>query len=138
MSVKIFGESLATVSLKNQKIKWDTPTIVGATVLDLAKYFMAKFLYETMKPNFDCDVCYSDTDSFILNVFCEDFYEELAAKPHVREFFDFSNFDKQHPLYTETNKKVVLKFKDEMAGELIQEFCGLKPKVRRCVSRIQF
>ena len=43
--------------------------------------------------------------------------------------FDFSNYPKQSPLYNETHKKHVLMFKDEMGGDLIEEFVALKPKL---------
>ena len=43
--------------------------------------------------------------------------------------FNLSNFPTDHKLYNRSNKKVVLKFKDEFAGTPIQEFCALKPRL---------
>ena len=34
---------------------------------------------------------------------------------------------KNHPLFDRSNEKVVLMFKDELAGRPIEEFCALKP-----------
>ena len=33
---KLFGENMAALSSRPRKIYWDKPTIVGATILDLA------------------------------------------------------------------------------------------------------
>ena len=41
---------------------------------------------------------------------------------------DFSDYPLEHPKYEKTNKKVLGKFKDEMNGEVITHFIGLKPK----------
>ena len=38
-------------------------------------------------------------------------------------------FSTDHTLYDRSNAKVVLKFKNEIAGTPIQEFCALKPKL---------
>ena len=46
----------------------DKPTIVGACILDLAKKFMFEFYYKVMKTNIDCNLLYSDTDSFLFEV----------------------------------------------------------------------
>ena len=43
--------------------------------------------------------------------------------------YDFSDYPKDHPLYDETNKKVIGKMKDECAGVPIAEYIGLRPKL---------
>ena len=43
--------------------------------------------------------------------------------------FDTGNFEKQHYLYDNTNKKVLGKMKDECGGVVIEEFVGLRPKM---------
>lgn len=37
----------------------------------------------------------------------------------LRDELDLSNYSRDHPLYNNTNKSVVGKFKDEVAGKII-------------------
>ena len=126
---KIFNENLAAISSRKRSILWNKPTIVGATVLDLAKYHMFNFHYNVMKKHLNCFVLYSDTDSLLYEIKHTDFYEELATNDELRQHFDLSNYPTDHHLYNIDNKMVTLKFKDELAGEPIEEFVGLKPKM---------
>ena len=48
--------------------------------------------------------------------------------------FDLSNLPKTHPLFDRSNEKVVLMFKDELAGTPIEEFCALKLKLYSLVA----
>jgi hypothetical protein len=43
-----------------------------------------------------------------------------------RHLFDFSNYDKDHPLYDTPNAKTPGLFKDETGGVPIQQFVGLR------------
>ena len=45
-SIKIFDENLVAITTRRSQILWDTPTIVGACILDLAKYHMFQFHYK--------------------------------------------------------------------------------------------
>ena len=125
---RIFGGNLAAIAYDPKRIYWDKPTIVGATILELAKLQMYRFLYNIMKPHFDCRLLYLVTDSLLFIIRSDDFYKELAAKPNILSEFDFSNYSKEHQIFNNNNKLVVLKYKDEFAGKLIDEFILLKPK----------
>ena len=61
---KVFGENMAALSSHPRRIFWDLPPVVGATKLDLAKYYMYRFYYGTMRSSFDFRLLYSDTDSY--------------------------------------------------------------------------
>ena len=76
-----FGDNLAALSFRARKVYRNTPTIIRATMLDLAKYQMYSFHYYTMRAHFDCRLLYSDTDSSLCKIRSTDFYEELAQKP---------------------------------------------------------
>ena len=128
-SSKIISEDLVTLCLQQSEIIWDKPTIVVACILGLAKKFMFEFHYKVMKKNFDCNLLYSDTDSFVYEVRSRDFFADLQRKKLVAEQFDFSNFPPQHPLYSNENARVTLQFKAELNSKPIAEFCGLKPKL---------
>ena len=70
-----------------------------------------------------------DTDSYILHIITEDFYEDIAGD--VERWFDTSNFDEndKRPLPIGKNEKVPGLFKDELEGKIMIEFCALRPKV---------
>ena len=69
-----------------------------------------------------------DTDSFIINIFTEDFFEDINND--VKRWFDTSNYDKndKRPLQTGINKKVIGMFKDELGGKIMREFCAPRAK----------
>ena len=50
---KILGENLAAFTSNPTKTYWDEPTIVGASVLELAKFGMYKFHHVRVKTKFD-------------------------------------------------------------------------------------
>ena len=127
-SFKIFDENMAVVTTRKTKMNWAKPTIVGASILDLSKAFMFRFHYENMKQWFKCELLYSGTDALTYAVDCDDLYEELG-RAEVNTEFDFSNYPSDNALYNTENHMVTLKFKDELAGVIMEEFCGLKPKM---------
>ena len=68
-----------------------------------------------------------DTDSFVINTFTEDFFEDINND--VERWFDISNYDKndKRPLQIGVNnKKVIGMFKDELEGKIMKEFCSLR------------
>ena len=73
-------------------------------------------------------LCYTDTDSFIINIKTEDFFEDISND--VERWFDTSNYDKndKRPLPVGNNKKVPGVFKDELGGKIITEVVAIKPK----------
>ena len=77
----IFGDNLDALSFRARKVYWNTPTIIRATILDLAKYKMYNFHYYTMRAHFDCRLLSGDTVSLLYKIRSTDFYEELAIKP---------------------------------------------------------
>ena len=56
----------------------------------------------------------------------KDFYEDIKGRT---DYFDFSNYPKDHPNYDTSKKLIPGYFKDEFGGELIDEFCGLRSKM---------
>ena len=75
---------------------------------------MYEFWYDYMKLKYGNDVkwCYIDTDSFIMNVKTNYFYEDIASD--VENRFDTSNYEVNRPLPMGKNKKVISLMKDEL------------------------
>ena len=69
-----------------------------------------------------------DTDSFVINIFTEDFFEDINND--VERWFDTSNYDKndKRPLPMGMNKKLIGVFKDKLGGKITKEFCALRAK----------
>ena len=81
---------MAAMKTAKKWIYWNKLTIVGACVLDLAKLHMFQFHYTVMKPNFDCKVLYSDTDSLLNRINTIDVYEDIHQKIYNLQHFDLS------------------------------------------------
>ena len=104
------------------------PIYLGLSILEISKLLMYEFWYDYMKPKYGNNVklCYTDTDSFIMNIKTENFYKDIAND--VEKIFGTSNYEVNRPLSTGKNKKVIELIKDELAGKIITEFVTLRPK----------
>ena len=67
------------------------------------------------------------TDSFVINIFTEDFPKDI--KNNIERWFDTSNYDEndKKPLQIGVNKKIGM-FKNELGGKIMKEFCALRAK----------
>ena len=81
-----------------------------------------------MKPKYNDNVrlCYMDTDSYVMHIKTNDFYEDIASD--VENRFDTSNYEVTRSLPIGKNKKVIGLMKDELGGKIITEFVTLRPK----------
>ena len=104
------------------------PIYVGMSVLDLSKHLMYDFYYNHIKAKYldRVHLLYTDTDSVIIRVQTEDIFADMAE--HA-DLYDTSNYSPGHPLYSDQNKKVIGKFKDELGGKVMTEFIGIRPKM---------
>ena len=50
------------------------------SILDINKTLMYEFWYDYVKPKYNdkAKLCYMDTDSFVINIFTEDFFEDIT------------------------------------------------------------
>ena len=124
----IFDDDLAAIQMHKSCLNLLKPIYVGMSVLDLSKHRMYDFYYNELKKQYGehCQLLYTDTDSLLLEIQTENVYEDMGASASL---YDTSNYPKDHPQYSEENKKVVGKMKDECAGRLIVEYVGLRPKM---------
>ena len=122
-----FREDLVGVHMAKPLLVLDRPIQVGFAILDLSKYLMYDFHYNKWLKRFpNSTLLFTDTDSLAYEVVGQDIYTEMAE---IKNEFDFSEYPKDHPLYSEENMKVVGKFKDECLGQLMLKFVGLRPKL---------
>ena len=127
-TINLISEDLSIIEMKKTKVKMNEPIYLGLSILEISKTLMYEFWYDYMKPKYNNDVklCYMDTDSFIMNIKTNDFYEDIASD--VKNRFDTSNYEVNRPLPTGKNKKVIGLMKDELGGKIITEFVTLRPK----------
>ena len=127
-TINLFSEDLSIIEMKKTKVKMNKPIYLGLPILEISKILMYKFWYDYMKPKYGNDVklCYMDTDSFIMNIKTNDFYEDIAND--VENRFDTSNYEVNRPLPMGKNKKIIGLMKDGLGGKVITEFVTLRPK----------
>ena len=70
-------------------------------------------------------VLYKDTDSLFYEVRTADLYYDMRS---LKTDLDLSSYPKEHPLFSEANRKVPLKRTDELNGAIVAEAVFLKPK----------
>lgn len=125
----IFDEELVAIELKKTNLLMNKPITVGLAILDISKVVMYDFHYNFMKPTYGENIfqCYSDTDSLIYEIRCEDFYNDM--KQHL-EKYDTSDYPQNNKYnIPRVNKKVPGLFKDELNGEIVTAFIGLRSKM---------
>ena len=114
-STKYFSGKLIAKEMNKTNIKMNKPTYLGQSILDISKTLMFEFWYDFLKPKYNDKIkfCYTDTDSFIIEVKAEDFYKDISTD--VEKQFDTSNYNKDdnRSLPIGKNKKVLGLFKDE-------------------------
>ncbi|XP_055309150.1 uncharacterized protein LOC129573030 [Sitodiplosis mosellana] len=133
----VFGKTTENLRLRADiKLvnKWG-----GRSGADISKITMYSFLYDFLKPKYgkNCTVAYTDTDSFVLSVKTDDFYADMKANI---ERFDTSDYHNEPAKWIDknlkdnvcdmprVNKKVPGIFKDELNGDILVEFVGLRAK----------
>ena len=118
------------MEIKKTEVVMNKPIYLGQAILDISKTLMYEFWYDYINPKYGDNVrlCYMDTDSFVMDIKTDDFYKDINND--VDKWFDTSNYDKNdnRPLEIGKNKKVIGKFKDELGGKIMTEFCALRAK----------
>jgi hypothetical protein len=118
---------LYLIEMYKEEVVYDKPLYVGTSILDLSKLCMMEFHYGVIHKEFEgkYNLMYSDTDSLVYNIQCDDFYKWQKKNKH---HFDLSD-SKQPELKDNSNKKVLGKFSDDMYSLIMTEFLALNPKV---------
>ena len=84
--------------------------------------------YDCIKPKYqnNAELCYMDTESFIIHIETEDVYEDIADD--VEKRFHTSHYEVNRPLPTRKNKKLIGMMEDQIGGKIMTEFAALWPK----------
>ena len=118
------------MEMRKVQVRMNKPIYLGQAILDISKILMFEFWYDYIKSKYGDKVrlCYMDRDSFVMHIKTDDFYKDISND--VDRWFDTSKFNKNdnRPLETGKNKKVIGKFKDELGGKILTEFCALRAK----------
>ena len=106
------------------------PVHLGMSILDISKALMYEFGYDYAKPKYHdkANLCYMDTDSFIIYIKTDEFYKDIDSD--FEKWLDTPNYseDDKRPLPIGKNKKVMGLFKDQLGGKIVIEFVGLRVK----------
>ena len=131
-TIKYFSENLMAIEIKKTIVKINKLIYLGMSILDISKALMCEFWYDYINPKYEdkANLCYMDTDSFIIHIKTKDFYEDIAND--VEKWFNSTNYDEcnsiendKRPLPVGKNKKVIGLCKDELGGKIMIEFVGL-------------
>jgi hypothetical protein len=127
-SFNIINQDLVSILSNRKETHFCKPIYIGQAILDLSKLHMFKFHYETIKPFYGDKVKLlgTDTDSLMYHIETDDLYEDM--KKNI-DLYDTSDYPKNHKLYSEKNKKVIGKFKDELKAQIIEEMVLIRSKV---------
>ena len=108
---RIYSEGLVAVKMQKTCIEYNRPMIIEMCILDLSKVLMYDFHYNHIKEKYGEkeNLLFTDTDSLCYRIETEDVYQDMAEN---KTLYDFSDYNKSHHLFDESNKKVIDKMKD--------------------------
>ncbi|KAJ8972051.1 hypothetical protein NQ317_001521 [Molorchus minor] len=156
-SSSIFDENLVAVELKKTEIVFNKPLYVGMCILDISKTCVYDFHYNFMLKKFDikqCKLLYTDTDSLIYDVQCEDFYSIIkdnlnkfdTSDYQLNNIYSIPQVNKKglfNPLYIDFYCNIksgmptspyplalaISRASNENNGKVMTEFVGLRSKM---------
>ena len=127
----IFSKNLVAIHTKKTELKFDKPAYIGMSILDIRKTLLYDFHYNYIKQKYGgkAMLLFTDTDSLMYEIETKDFYRDISAD--VKDRFDTSDYPPDHPsgILSGFNKKVLGMFKDEAAGEVLDELVGSRAKL---------
>jgi hypothetical protein len=122
----VLTDTLCIVYVKKKIAVICRPFFTGFTILELSKNYMYKSYYNHFINLFPNNrVLFSDTDSLFMSFKTENRIKELHDANYI---MDFSNYPKEHKLFNTVHKKHLGYFSDEMGGNDICEFIGIRSK----------
>ena len=123
ISQKVFSINFVAIHKIKPVLTLNKLIYVGFTILELSKSLMYEFYYNYIQYKFDAKLLFTDADSLVYEIKTKDVYEDFYLD---KDLFDFSNYPVKSTFFDPKNKKVIGKIKDELKGQIIDEFVGLK------------
>ncbi|EZA56790.1 hypothetical protein X777_03211 [Ooceraea biroi] len=122
-SRSVFSSNLVTIEMRKLEVKFNKPIYVGMCILDIFKVCLYEFHHEYMLPLYHdkCKIMYTDTDSLIYHIECEDVYEQMKR--------DIARFDTSDYVSDNIYSISLMNKKDENNGAIMTEFVGLRAKM---------
>jgi hypothetical protein len=125
-AMKIISKNLTIIFLRPKKLTFNKAYAIGFSILELSKYFMFQQYYEHIQPKLKtCEVLFTDTDSLAIAIFSKN---KTDGVKKMRKIIDFSNYPKNHQLYSSKRANTLGLWKDELQGEQLHEYVGLRSK----------
>jgi len=125
---QIINSDLVLVRAARQKVTLNKHIAVGFSILELSTLLMYTLYYDHLKAKYGnrCTLLFTDTDSLCCHIQTPNLYEDMEVDSNE---YDTSNFEKDHPLYSTKNHRVLGKFKSETGSLAPREFVGLRAKM---------
>lgn len=126
-------DELVAIHRKLTTLTLSRPVQCGAAILDISKVLMYNFHYNVILKKYgsNAKLLFTDTDSLTYEITTPNLEQDLRE---LGQYFDFSDYPPNHPLYNTSNKKKIGYFKDELNGKNGLEFVGLRPKMYSLLS----
>ena len=76
--------------MNKMRVKMTKPLYVSMSILDISKILIYEFWYDYVNPKTGdrAKLCYTDTDSFIIYVKSEEFFEDISN--NVEKWYELS------------------------------------------------
>ena len=119
---------LLAKEMKKTKVKINKPIYQGLSILEISKTLMYVFWYDYIKGEYqnNAKLCYMNSDSFIIHIKTEDYYEDIVGD--LDSIYDTSNYEVDRPFPKGMNKKVIGLIKHELGRNSKTEFFGRRPE----------
>ena len=93
-SHKKVSDHVMAIEMKKTRVKIPKPLYLGMSMLDISKILMYKYWYNYISPKYGdrAKLCYTHTDSFIIYIKTEFFFEDISND--VEGWFTTCNYDK--------------------------------------------
>ena len=133
----LIKEGLMVFEQRKKTIGLPRPIQLGFAILEFAKMVMFSYYHDVLKKTYGKRIrlIYTDTDSFVLELWTRDLLVDLTSIAHT---LDTSNFPKTghflSPLFTSANTAELFYFKLEVGRDEIVAFVAVIAKVYSLIS----